>query len=139
MYATAHRLVSPIGEEGTNAFLHLHGAAYPWPDDPGSLIERDPGAVVERATELAPGGNRVVSFLDVLAPDGTTRAAVAEAVADLASELDGRANPTWHARGGVTLKFGVSDEVARRGLPARRAELEFLVERVDRLLARLSS
>jgi hypothetical protein len=139
MYLTAHRLVSPLGDEGVNAFLHLHGADFPWPEDPGALAKREPGELEERRTELPPGGNRVVSFLDVLAPDGTGRAAVQGAVAALSAELDGRANPTWFEQARVTIQFGVDAPTAQRGIEARRAALDELARAVDGMLARRSS
>jgi hypothetical protein len=139
VYVTAHRLVTPLGDEGVNVFLHLHGADFAWPEDPGALAKHHPGELEERKTELPPGGNRVVAFLDVLAPDGTGRAAVREAVTALAAELEGRASPTWFERGAVTIQFGVDADIAKRGLEARRAALEELHAAADGLMKRRSA
>ncbi len=139
MYVTAHRLASRFDEEGTNAFLHLHGAQLAWPDDPGRLIETNPGELEERMTEIAPGGNRVLSFLDVVAPDGTGRGAIIDAVSDLSRQLEDRANPTWHEHGQVVIKFGVDRDLEKKGIDARREELKYLLGYIERILARRSS
>jgi hypothetical protein len=138
MYVTAQRVVAPLGDEGINAFLHLHGREFAWPDDPGPLASRNPGDLIERATEVAPGGNRVLAYLDVLAPDGTERAAIARAFAELSADLDGRANPTWYEREGVTVRFGVDRAIEAQGLEARVAQLGWLTASVERLMARLA-
>ncbi len=139
MYVTAHRVVSPLEEEGVNTFLHLHGPLFVWPENPAPLPENNPGTLEERATEVPPGGNRVKSYLDVLAPDATSRSEVAEAIADLGGQLDGKANPTWYEHGRVTLRFGVEPAIEKRGLEAKVGEIERLGRAVDTLLARRSS
>lgn len=136
MYITAHRVAAPLGDEGINAFLHLHGAGFVWPEDPGPLATHNPGVLSERSTEVAPGGNRVLAYLDVLAPDGTLQNDVNLAVADLAADLDGKANPTWYEHGLITLRFGVDPEIERKGTEARVARLRELASATDRLLAR---
>ncbi|MSP61261.1 MAG: hypothetical protein EXR72_13130 [Myxococcales bacterium] len=139
MYVTAHRVGAPMGDEGVNSFLHLHGAQFVWPDDPASLPERNPGALEERRTEVPPGGNRVIAYLDVLAPDGTGRAEIDAALADLGAALDGKANPTWCEHGKVTIRFGVEPGIEKKGLEAKVAALTELGSAVDGLLARLAS
>src|SRR6185369_12002321 len=139
MYVTAHRVVSSMEEEGVNAFLHLHGSGFAWPDNPAPLPENNPGNLEERSTEVAPGGNSVKSYLDVLAPDGTGRAEVQEAVAALGAELDGKANPTWYEHGRVTIRFGVDPGIEKKGLERKVKEIQVLAAAVDRLMARRAS
>ena len=67
MYTTAHR-VQRGESEGINRFLHLHGEDFCWPKDASSLPEAAPGEEKRAEVELLPGGNRVRSYLDVLAP-----------------------------------------------------------------------
>ncbi len=134
MYLTAHRLVTPLGDEGVNAFLHLHGDQFAWPDDPAPLATSNPGEIVERNTEVPPGGNRVLAYLDVLAPDGTPAAEIRAALLALAGDLDGRANPTWSEQDRITVKFGVEKAIERKG--TRQSSLKELTEALGRLLAR---
>ncbi len=123
MYATAHR-VSRNGQSGINAFLHLHGPEFPWTRDAASLPEDNPGRLQGTWTALPPGGNLVHSYLDILAPDGTPRAALMEALEALRRDLSERRNPTIFISGPVTLRFGV-----QIGLESQReAEFESLVE-----------
>jgi hypothetical protein len=136
---TAHRVVSPMEDEGVNSFLHLHGSGFAWPDNPAPLPENNPGNLEERSTEVAPGGNRVKSYLDVLAPDGTGRGEVQEAIAGLSAELDGKANPTWFEHGRVTVRFGVEPAIEKKGLPKKVEELRVLGAAIDQIMARRAS
>jgi hypothetical protein len=109
MYATAHLVCRREGEEGINAFLHHHGADYPWPKEAWRLPEERPGKIVKQAFDLRPGGNSVRAYLDVLAPDGTPVDQIRAALAIFEEELCERRNPTvfQHAPGRVTIRFGV--------------------------------
>jgi len=106
MYATAH-LVRSRGEEGINAFLHLHDEGFAWPSDPSALPETAPGRIVLRHVDLRPGGNEVRAYLDVLAPDGTSRHAIELALEALVKDVWERRNPTVFSHGPVTIRFGV--------------------------------
>jgi hypothetical protein len=107
MYVTAHLVRSREGEEGVNAFLHLHGADFAWPADAAALADTTPGRVVRRRIDLQPGFNLVQAYLDVLAPDGTPREELDQAMATFARNLRGCRNPTVFALGRVTIRFGV--------------------------------
>lgn len=70
MYLTAQRVISPGGENGINGFLYEHGAiAWGTPPQPiaGSI-----GELVHTFIMVPPGNNKVVSYVDVVAPDGTS-------------------------------------------------------------------
>jgi hypothetical protein len=131
MYVTAH-LVRSSGhdEEGINAFLHLHGADIAWPSDAASLADTAPGRVVRRRIDLPPGGNQVRAYLDVLAPDGTAREAIEQAIRALTRDLGERRNPTIFISGIVTIRFGVETGLER----VRELQLDMLVSVVRRLL-----
>jgi hypothetical protein len=119
MYATAHRVVrASTGETGINAFLHTHGEHFPWPQEAWRLPETNPGVQVRDNVELSPGGNRVRSYLDVLAPDNVSPDEIDVALTGLWLELvaDEAAapaatgplpNPLVYQRGRVVLRFGV--------------------------------
>lgn len=69
MYLAVLHVQRSDGAEGRQAYLHLHGAAFPV-NDPLSVPLRHPGPVVLTHLEMRPGGNRVLSYLDIIAPDG---------------------------------------------------------------------
>lgn len=69
MYLTAQRVISPSSEIGINGFLYEHGTvAWETPPDPTS---ESVGKLVHSLITVPPGSNRVVSFVDIVAPDGT--------------------------------------------------------------------
>jgi hypothetical protein len=72
MYLTAHHVVSPSsGLEGINAFHYAHGP-YTWErTPPPGIPDQNPGELVARNVVIAPPGNRVRSYLDLVAPDET--------------------------------------------------------------------
>ena len=123
MYITAHRVMRDTSEH-TNAFVHTHGIAFPWPDNAADLPETDPGQEIEalRHIELAPGGNRIRSFLDELAPDDAEWPAIDDALRTLSEEIEQHVNPAVFKCGPVTLRFGVDFGMT----PERRPELERL-------------
>lgn len=71
MYLTAQR-IEPLtdGKGGINAFHHRH--SHPLRSRELSKVPNDdPGIVVNQHISVKPGGNRVRSFLDVVAPEAT--------------------------------------------------------------------
>lgn len=138
MYATAHRVLSLSGQTGINTFVHFHGAEYLWPAEPWRLPETEPGTLSREQVEVRVGGNRVRSYLDILAPDGTPRGELDIALTDLWLELiadeSGAAapvgpmpNPVVYHRGAVVLRFGVEADL----IPHRAQEMAELRERID--------
>jgi hypothetical protein len=121
MYITAHLVKSGDQREGINAFLHVHGASFAWPEDASSLPETTPGRTVLHRTDLPPGGNQVRAYLDILAPDRTRRIEVEQALMVFARDLPERRNPTVFHQGIVTIRFGV--ELALEGLRSQQLEM----------------
>src|SRR4051812_742503 len=107
MYITAHLVKSRDQREGINAFLHIHGAKFQWPDDASSLPDTTPGRTALHRTDLPPGGNDVRAYLDILAPDETPRAEIDRALHVFSHDLRERRNPTVFNHGVVTIRFGV--------------------------------
>ena len=67
LYLTAHKVLSPTGQTGVNAFRYAQAAVRSF-----ELVEvDDPGVLEAQRIEVSPGGNEVLCFLDVLAPDAT--------------------------------------------------------------------
>lgn len=71
MYLTSHHVVSPTsGQEGVNTFLYLHGP-YVWTEPPAEIPDENPGTLAAQSISVRPPGNRVRSYLDIVAPDET--------------------------------------------------------------------
>jgi hypothetical protein len=130
MYVTAHLVRSRSDEEGINAFLHHHGADFSWPSDAAPLADTTPGRIVRQRIDLPPGFNRVQAYLDLLAPDGTARVQIDQALVAFARDLGERRNPTVFVFGPVTIRFGV--ELRRERL--REQDLEMLASVARSLL-----
>jgi hypothetical protein len=74
MCITAHHVVSSNQRQGVNAFLYRHetlsGDEAP-PVEITPLHNQNPGTLVAQSISVAPPGNRVRSYLDIVAPDDT--------------------------------------------------------------------
>jgi hypothetical protein len=69
MYLTAHHVISPVDRrEGINAFLYLHGS-YVWEQVPAGIPDENRGTLVAQSLSIRPPGNRVRSYMDIVAPD----------------------------------------------------------------------
>lgn len=139
MYVSACRVTSPRGQTGINAFLHLHGSVFVWPDDPSRLPETNPGVELWNNGPAVPvGGNRVHSYLDILAADDTPADEIEQALTGLwlhlvADDLGSSAphgqlpNPLVFRRDRVLLRFGVEPAA----WPDRASEMADLRRAVD--------
>jgi len=134
MYITAHRVVSPRDDkEGINAYFHKHGdkelSAVNW-DSPEVVLlaDKNPGDLVRASYELPPGGNRVLSYLDVFAPNGTDEATVRSTLEELQKTLSNLDAPLARNIDGIGIRF--STIMGRRD----RSREEF-AELKQRLLA----
>lgn len=125
MIATAHRVQNANGDVGINAYLHLHGAERPWPSDPWTLPETDPGVIAMEVLKIPPGGNRVMSYLDVIAPDGANLDDIERVVGDLSLLVvtDDLADPAAAGETHLPLVFRDRSVVLRFSVaPEARAE-----------------
>lgn len=92
MYLTAHRVEARDGRTGINAFLYLHGEhelpASVW-DSPDVVFiaEKAPGNPVRSVTDIPPGNNSVVSYLDIVARNGTSHDVLQSALLSIRSLL----------------------------------------------------
>ena len=79
MLLSAQHVASPDGERrGRNAFLYLHGAEWPIGEATVDLVSALPGRLENEIIEVVPGGNSVLAYLDLVAPDATPRGAILE-------------------------------------------------------------
>jgi len=101
MYLTAQRVVHPsTGASGINAFYHEHGGAS-WSEPP--VPESDPGTLVRDRIVVAPPGNRVRSYVDIVAPDGISTKDMFSAFAQFLSGQKKGAPLPWVATVGACL------------------------------------
>ena len=70
MLLTAQRVVARgTRTHGINVYCFAHGP-YTWPRVPDGLLpDVNPGELVQQWLQIDPGGNYIVSYLDVVAPD----------------------------------------------------------------------
>lgn len=134
MYLTAHHVRARDGATGINAFLGSHAEPTPGIDwatpDISAIADARPGRAVLQSLEVKPGGNAVLSFLDVAAPDGTSPGFIADSLRLFEHYVaEGPLPARWSSRH-VALRFG-----ANLGLePLRVAEFRRLRTRALMLL-----
>jgi hypothetical protein len=89
---TAQRIVSPLGTRGVNVYQYFHGP-YAWSHVPDELLpDANPGELVNQWLEVPPGSNRIVSFLDVVAPDEAALLDVHQRLASLKYHIQANSN-----------------------------------------------
>jgi hypothetical protein len=85
MYITAQKVEGrESGRVATNVFIYMHGT----PGRPivrsldqiATIAEQVPGTLANAEVMVAPGGNAILSYLDVVAPDGTSTDEIQRAV-----------------------------------------------------------
>jgi hypothetical protein len=76
MYLTAQRVLAPSGENNINGFLYEHGAVT-W-QTPPEPIEGAIGKLVHTFIMVPQGGNKVLSFVDIVASDDVPYAHIRE-------------------------------------------------------------
>lgn len=71
MYATAQRVQDREGHTAIHTFVHRHDPSdCPFPADPRTVPQSAPGRLVWRDThDVPPGGNAVLSYVDLVVPD----------------------------------------------------------------------
>lgn len=124
MLVTAQRVQSTrTRRTGINAFFFHHGAdesaLINWhPPDIEEVVTNHPGELVAELIEVIPGGNSVDSFLDVLAPDGTSKEEIL-GLLGLTSELITSANGGRPVvRGRVTARLRCADSISNQDRPS---------------------
>lgn len=132
MYLTAQRVVAPAGDhEGINVFRYSHGDQVWTGTAPAQLHpDADPGVLVSQIVTVAPPGNRVRSFLDLVAPEDAGLQEVRAAVEALAEGDAPPTFPTEWTRGRLYIRFGSDRALA----PFWRSELRALAAATAPLL-----
>ncbi len=136
MYICSQRVVKPGHDspEGINTFYYVHGPRE-WKGLPPSdmLPESNPGVLEDELLELSPPGNRVRSYLDIVAPDGTRANAIVAAALHPPAVLQ-QFPATW-IHGDVWCRFAVEGALAS----SWRNELHDLAYRIVALWRKRSA
>ena len=132
MYLTAHRVRTADGEEAVQAFLYEHDAEHPWPASPSEVINKVPGQLVKKHTPIKPGGNVVLSYLDVVSPVELGAAPLDTALRGALDLATSGAPGVIHPLGTVFLRFGTVGPIGSDA--DRRAEYLILVDAALELL-----
>lgn len=100
MYLTAHHVVSAKEpREGVNVFLYLHGGLSWGGDVPPGIPDRDPGTLKAQSISVSPPGNRVLSYLDIVAPDDVRWEEIHVGLMEFVGHCQSQPLP-WHGHSG---------------------------------------
>ncbi len=131
MYLTAHHVVAKTGTpEGINAFLYLHDVPA-WRVPPPEIPDQNPGRLVHRNITVTPPGNRVRSYLDVVAPDDAAWTEIRQNFIQFVSHVQRQPLPWEGVVGRCLFRFGLERSLA----PQWQRELHQLyleIQAVDR-------
>jgi hypothetical protein len=100
------------GATGINCFLHRHGCLLgidaSWDNkEVDRVVYDNPGTLVAQTTSLPPGGNNVLSYLDVIAEDSTPPVAIAQALQEFGALIGTEDFPMAKVFGGVAVRFSL--------------------------------
>lgn len=143
MYAGAQR-VRNREQSGINSFLYTHQAASTPRTSAGhvdidQIAQHDPGRLLLTDTAVPHGGNDVLSYLDIAAPDETPAVDLLRELDLFSSQISKAELPsTWHSQvAPIAIKFWalrLSGETARQEYDGLRRHLSVILTR-DRAMA----
>ncbi len=114
MYLTAQRVRSSEGAEGINAFQYAHGPDV-WDGlPPRGMPDENPGELVAQSILVPPPGNRVRSYLDVVAPDETAPSEIRPAFIAFISDAQRGPLPWIGISGRVFFRVGMEQPLAEQ-------------------------
>lgn len=97
MYLTTHRVRRIRGEKvevGINAFLHQH-KAHELPEDMqdnkniiDQITYENPGKLIAESVDLVPGGNSVLSFVDIVGKEGLDQEYIQDFLDQMESDIE---------------------------------------------------
>lgn len=129
MYLTAQRVRSG-SRTGVNVLLYRHPRDKPvaWAE-PGTVAERDPGELASTDIEVPPGGNAVLSYLDIVTDESLRKEQIIDQLEALRPVV---------LRDGIATVTGIGVRFSVLGGSAARPEAEYrdLVHRAVSLLIR---
>ena len=132
MYITAHRVRNAQGQTAIHGFRHRHDKERcPFPADPLEVPDNAPGILEEQEIELPVGGNDVLSYLDLIAPEGTDMTGWDRLLPALSTRLGEHPLPVAMKVDSLTVIFSANPEIEEP-----EEEYQRLVQMVLRLLPR---
>lgn len=140
MYLTAHRVYQKRDNTGgINAFLHRHGG-HGLPEDlrednriVDQVANQNPGKLIAQSLDLAPGGNAVLSFVDIVGEEDIKKERIQYFLNQMERDIEHHFNesyvPITKFESDIAVKFVITDGL--NGNEVR--EYKALTERVMRL------
>lgn len=112
MYLTAHHVKARDGSAGINAYFSRHSQAderqIDWNHlDIARVADEIGGETVAQSIELQPGGNSVLSYLDVVAPERTDPGFIADSLLVFEHYVKDDRFPTVMVTPRIGLRFGI--------------------------------
>lgn len=101
-------------EEGVNAFLYRHGN-FVWDGYPPAQFfpDQNPGELTLSHVEVTPPGNRIRSYLDIVAPDEVTEGEIRRALGTFLERSRAQPLPWVGVIGRCFLRVGMERELTR--------------------------
>lgn len=116
MYLTAQRIQRiKDGKVGINAFLHQHGEhdlpgnmQFDEGDSIDQIINQYPGKLIAESVDLVPGGNRVLSFVDIVGMEDTDRERIQNFLDIVERNIEGIEAPITESAPDLSVRFGIT-------------------------------
>jgi hypothetical protein len=106
MYLTAQRVQAPRTHKvGVNVYRYVHGRDWRGAAPEDVLPDVDPGELHLEHVEIAPPGNRILSFLDVVLPDAQDPASVRDFLLSLKWAVPTETLPVVRRLGSAWVRF----------------------------------
>ena len=114
MYLTVQRVRSSRGKRGINGALYLHGSGRSDPrwaePDLRAIVGGDLGNQVVPRVDVAPGGNAVESFLDVVCPDDISIDELRQALESFRHDLQSSRQLNTYGHFAVEFSLNLAEE-----------------------------
>ncbi|MFT5431744.1 MAG: hypothetical protein ACI9OJ_002442 [Myxococcota bacterium] len=140
MYVTAHRVRrAETQHTAVHVYVHMHENHDVFAGDvPDKVLlrrvtEAEPGRLIAKRLKLPAGGNTVLSYLDVIAPDSTPKTEIDAALQGFRDAIDANTLPHYQRFGGVLVSFGAVfglQGVEVREFDALRLELRSVLDSI---------
>ena len=113
MYLTAQRILRIKDKKGgINAFLHQHGKHDLPPNAQFSDIDwitsQYPGKLIAESVDLMPGGNSVLSFVDIVGKEGLDKECIQDFLDQVEHDIEEIHAPITKSDQDISVKFGIT-------------------------------
>lgn len=114
MYIAAQRVMSRTRHTAVNVYEYLHGpVTWTSPLPRRFLPEYDCGTLTKAWERSPPGANSVVSYIDIVVPDGESRTSVAQWIYAIKTGTTSWSVPNQeHVLGPLWVRFGSAPSIA---------------------------